>query len=262
MSGFDPDWLSLREPADRAARAGRLIAMAAQDLAAAGTPVVCDLGAGTGASVRAFAPVFPDATRWVLVDDSADCLARATALGPHVEVRQADLVQTARPWPEDCALVTATALFDLASASWIDRLVDGLAAARLPLLSCLTYDGVLDLAPPHADDGAIRQAFNAHQRGDKGLGGPGCGPDAQGVLIRALTARGYTVETADSPWVLSAPADGALIGQTLAGVANAAAETGQVDPARAEVWRAARASRVPSVVVGHQDLYARPPSRA
>lgn len=49
--GFAPQWLALREPADRAARDTALLARAAH--LAGPAPVIVDLGAGTGASVRA-----------------------------------------------------------------------------------------------------------------------------------------------------------------------------------------------------------------
>ncbi len=261
MSGFDAGWLALREPADRAARAAHLVARAGADLAAHAAPVVCDLGAGTGASVRAFGDAFPPDTRWCLVDDDADVLAEARRLCGPVEVRRADLAADPAAWGAECRLVTATALFDLAAPAWIEALADRLAADRLPLLACLSYDGRLRIAPPDPLDAAVHAGFDADQRRDKGLGGPAAGPEAAGVLARALTARGYRVETADSPWVLEPEAHAALIAALVAGFADAAAQAGALPATEARAWAAARAGTARRVTVGHLDLYAVPPDR-
>lgn len=262
MSGFDPDWLALRAPADDAARSGRLIRLAAEYLAGCPRPVVCDLGAGTGASVAAFGPVFPAVTRWLLVDDDPACLARAAQRGPQVHTRQLDLATAPVLWPEDCTLVTATALFDLAAPAWLNALADRLCSAQLPLLSCLTYDGVMTFDTVHELDAPVLAAFNMHQQRDKGLGGPACGPDAPGILSAALDARGYEISVADTPWRLTPDVHGPLMSETLSGIARAAAETGTVTEAAASAWLVDRKRATQLMTVGHQDLFARPPGTA
>ncbi len=256
MSGFAADWLALREAADARSRSDRLIRAAAQDLATRAAPVVCDLGAGTGAARRALAPVFPAATAWVLVDHDAALLARAAA--PGTVTVPADLAADPARWPAGCDLVTATALFDLASSGWLDALAAALAADRLPLLSCLSYDGRIALAPAHPLDGAMIRAFNAHQRTEKGLGGPAAGPGAHGHLARALAARGYRVDEDDTPWRLVAGRDGALIDAVLRGWADAVAGSAGVTPAMAADWLGARLGATAALAIGHRDLYARP----
>ena len=258
MSGFSADWLALREAADARSRSARLIGAAARDLAAVTAPVVCDLGAGTGAARRAMAGVFPAATAWVLVDDDPALLARAAA--PGVALRRADLAADPAPWPAGCRLVTATALFDLAAAAWLDRLAAALAAARRPLLSCLSYDGRIALSPAHPLDVAMIRAFNAHQRTDKGLGGPAAGPEAHGHLVRALQAQGFDVAEDDTPWRLSAAEDGAMIDALLSGWAGAVVGMAGVTADMAADWLAARRGDTAALAIGHRDLYARPPA--
>ena len=257
MSGFSADWLALREAADARSRSVRLIDAAGRDLATVPDPVVCDLGAGTGAARRAMAAAFPAATSWVLVDDDAALLARAAA--PGVTVLRADLATDPARWPAGCRLVTATALFDLAAAAWLDRLAAALAAARMPLLSCLSYDGRIALAPAHPLDRPMIRAFNAHQLTDKGLGGPAAGPGAHHHLVTALRAKGYALAEDDTPWRLSAAEDGAMIDALVTGWAGVVVGVAGVTAAMAEDWLAARRGATAALAIGHRDLYARPP---
>lgn len=261
MAGFDAAWLTLREPADRAARDRMLIQMAGDDLARHPAPMVCDLGAGTGSAFRAFDGRFPGGTRWVLVDDTPEVLAEARRqCGARVETRVADLTVDPAPWPAGCRLVTASALFDLAGAAWIDRFVAALVADGLPLLACLTYDGVMKFDPAHPADGAVTDGFNAHQATDKGLGGPALGPAAAAHLSAALEAHGYTVMTLPSPWVLDRAGQGELMAETLKGIAGAAIEIGAVSEAGGQAWLQDRQANLTRLTVGHWDLYATPPA--
>jgi len=73
MTGFSPDWLALREPADRAARSAALCAAVAHRCTE-GLDVV-DLGAGTGANLRFTAQTLGGRQRWRLVDRDDAVLA-------------------------------------------------------------------------------------------------------------------------------------------------------------------------------------------
>lgn len=261
MSGFSTAWLDLREPADRAARAPETLAACARHFASAPELTICDLGAGAGASVTAFADILPARRRWRLVDADAGLLAEAkrrhAGAGVPVETLRADLAATPDPWPPGCGLVTATALFDLASGDWIDGFTAALARDRLPLLATLTYDGRHTLAPPHADDDAMLDAFNRHQQTDKGLGGPAAGPNAAAALIAALRRRGYRVVSADSPWRL-ADAHRDLMDELLRGWAGAVSDAGFVAEDVAACWLGARLADTQAITVGHTDVFATP----
>ncbi|HEU0221666.1 MAG TPA: class I SAM-dependent methyltransferase [Paracoccaceae bacterium] len=257
MSGFTAGWLALREPADRAARNPGLIARLAAHLGARPARIL-DLGAGTGANVRALAPhLHPDAT-WALVDHDPALLRAAEAAlghGPNLRYVQADLVRDLEallaPPPD---LVTGSAFLDLCSAPWLDRLAAALPAGTA-LYMALSYDGTEAWAPAHAAEPAALAAFRAHQRRDKGFG-PALGPDAAAHLARALARRGWLVETAPSPWRLG-PAHRSLIAALADGAAEAVAETGALDAATLAAWHQAR-RQAARVEIGHTDLLALP----
>src|SRR6185369_17189725 len=112
---------------------------------------------------------------WTLVDNDLSLLARAagtpraesvTVIGKPVDLAR-DL-EAALDGPVD--LVTTSALLDLVSAPWLERLTVEIAARRIPLYAALSYDGRVEFAPPDKHDGKIADAFNVHQRTDKGFG--------------------------------------------------------------------------------------------
>lgn len=259
---FEARWLALREGADAAARARAVSDALAAHFAGHETPVeVLDLGAGAGNNLRATAPLLPAPQRWRLTDSDAGLLGEACRTLPNgvsAEPVVIDLADGISPLLEVGPrphLVTASALFDLCSAAWIERFVEALAGARLPLHTVLSYDGRQDWQPGHRLDGAVLDAFHADQARDKGLG-PALGPAAHDALVAALRAAGYSVTEATSDWRLEAPRDGALIAALAAGTAAAVAPTLGAD---ASDWGAARAGASP-VVIGHKDLFALPPS--
>jgi hypothetical protein len=264
MSGFSADWLTLRESADTAARSPAVLQSLRAHFAEHNAVCVCDLGSGTGAAVAAFDAYLPARQRWQLADDDAANLAAAKRLRETdivtVEPVLADLSASLAPWGADCQLVTATALFDLASPAWITGLVERLAADRLPLLATLTYDGVQSFSASHSADAAMLAAFNRHQRLNKGLGGPAAGPDGAAVLAGALEAQGYRLTRAASPWRLGGRQDAAMIAAVLAGWAKAVADAGFVDAGTVRDWRETHLERADSLTVGHWDLFAIPGS--
>lgn len=281
MSGFSADWLSLREPADHRARNPALVAALARHLAdrpADRAVRVTDLGCGTGSNLRALAPHLGPVQHWHLVDhdpallaaararlsawadaaeaDGADLVLRAGDRRIRVTLREADLVRDpAAVLDTSPALVTAAALFDLASAAWIGRFAAAVARRGPVFYTALTYDGAEAWEPPHPADAAMLQAFHAHQAGDKGFG-PAAGPGATAALRAAFEGAGYRVLTGDSPWRLGA-ADAALVGELATGAAAAVRETGRVPEGVVAEWLRDRLAGA-ACTIGHTDLLALP----
>jgi hypothetical protein len=247
---FAASWLDLREPADRAARDGGLLAAARGYLADDRAPVAVDLGCGTGSTCRAFAGV---RAGWRLVDRDPRLLAIAGDRHPDATPVPADLSDLDALPLAGARLVTASALLDLASVEWLERLASRLAEVGAGFYASLTYDGSMDWVPPRADDEAVRAAFNAHQRTDKGLGAA-CGPDAAPTMAAALRRRGLAVRLAPSPWRL---APGGLHDALVEGIAAAASERGLETAAWAQARRTAS-----GCTIGHWDLLALPGASA
>ena len=190
MSGFSSSWLTLREPYDRRARNGAVLD-AVRGWAAGRTSVaVVDLACGLGSTLRGVTESLPRRQSWRLADNDLSLLARAADLA-----RPPDLTVTAVP--VDLArdleaaldgpveLVTTSALLDLVSHDWLDRLVTETAARRLPIYAALSYDGLATLDPADPFDCAVIDAVNQHQRARQGVR-PGararCRRDRAGAL--------------------------------------------------------------------------------
>jgi SAM-dependent methyltransferase len=277
MSGFSPQWLALREPADVRARDPGLLAALAAHLAGREQVEVVDLGCGTGANIRATAPVLGPVQTWTLVDhdpvlleaartallawaDEASENGEAVALKKAgraiaVRFRQADLMQNLEAvvggQPD---LVTASALFDLCSVDFIRRVARAVAAEGAAFYTVLTYDGVQTWSPAHPADADMTAAFNAHQETDKGFGSA-AGPAAPEALALAFREEGYAVLEAPSPWRIDS-SDQALLEMLADGFAAAVAEIGRVAPDKIADWLAVRRN---GSVVGHIDTLALPP---
>lgn len=252
--GFSADWLALREPADHAARDSALLAAAGQ--AAGPRPVIVDLGCGTGSTIRAFSGHLADQAEWRLVDNDPALLTRAaSAADGHVSVHRIDLRDLDTLPLAGVSLVTASALLDLCSQEWVSALAQRLAQRKMPFYAALNYDGVMHWTPADDRDAIVTQAFNRHQRGDKGFG-PALGPDAPAMIDAIFTKAGYHVQQADSPWKIDT-AQSALQRELLQGIAQAATEAGAPD---AQNWLKARHDAADHALchIGHRDILALP----
>lgn len=270
MSSFSADWLRQREPFDAAARTAAEARLGLSAWPAARRPAgsawrVIDLACGTGANLRALAPLLDGAQQWLLVDHDPALLAHVQAGGVEVECRVLDLARDLEALPfAGTTLVTASALLDLVSASWLDRLVTCCAGAGAAVLLTLSVDGRQVWDPADREDGLARRLFAAHQARDKGFG-PALGPRAAAAAARAFRAAGYTVRSARSDWWLDArrePEALALQHSLIDGIGGAAIEQAPADAARLRNWQARRhalAARS-TLRIGHVDLMAAPPA--
>lgn len=283
MTDFSASWLALREPADLAARAPSLLEQLEGAFSGLSTCRVCDLGAGTGASVRAFAQRLPARQHWTLIDHDAALLeegrkkllasgqaddAASRAANETLEIVRpdcrltlrfvaADLGPIQRLLQQPVDLITASALLDLTSTVWMNAFVKAAAQHGAYVLATLNFTGEIHFTPGHPEDAAMQAAFNVHQKGDKGFG-PAAGADAPMALTKTLTKFDYAVATAASPWRLGSN-DRDLIHAFVNGMASAVAETEIMPPSRLHAWHQYRTKSVETLEVGHVDLFATPP---
>jgi SAM-dependent methyltransferase len=268
MTGFSADWLALREPFDRTARSA---SAALLDLQAAAVwlrgddPVlrVIDLGCGTGANLRALAPRLGGAQQWLMVDDDPRLLAALPesleAPGWHANVRplHLDLALALDSVPfSEARLVTASALLDLVSASWLDALLAHVRAANAAALFALNVDGRVAWEPGLAGDVEGHELFAAHQRGDKGFG-PALGGEAAALAAARFDAMGYRVTQTQSDWRIDEPV---MLRAMIEGMADAALEQDPSAQERVAAWKARRLALVGRTClrIGHLDILALP----
>jgi SAM-dependent methyltransferase len=246
MSGFSADWLTLRERYDLRARNPTVLDAVAASLEPLSSVRVVDLACGTGSTLRALSPHLP---------------ARQNAKHATVTAIPLDLnrdLEAALDGAVD--LVATSALLDLVSETWLDRLAVEIAARSIPLYAALSYDGRIGFTPPDPLDAAIVAAVNAHQRTDKGFG-PALGPAAAAFAIARFEALGYSVVQGASDWVMG-PDDLDIQVEILAGWASAARDIGALPLAETTAWLTRRhdavAAGYSSLQVGHVDFFATP----
>ena len=264
MTGFSAAWLALREPADAAARSSEVTATVLAALVGHTALTGVDLGSGTGSNIRYLAPRLPTCD-WRLVDNDAALLdvarhalrrANSGATSINIEARVADLQTLDSTALDGCALVTASALLDLVSESWLARLVRLARDAGAHVLMALNCDGRIVCSPPERDDDLVRDLVNRHQVTNKGFGsalGPKAGVRAEALLRDA----GYDVCRAPSDWVLGTE-HAELQRQLIEGWAHAATELAPDLSPRIQSWTERRIAHLSAgtshLVVGHDDV--------
>lgn len=276
MSGFSPQWLSLREAADHRARSHELASALSARFAQRASVSVVDIGCGTGSNLRATVALLPERQLWRLVDYDADLLAAARMQltewadeaesdgerlilkkgGKRIEAefRQCDLnADLDGALGENADLITSSAFFDLTSVDFMRRIAAAVAARKAVFYTVLTYNGRQSWSPRHPSDNAMSAAFHRHQMRDKGFG-PAAGPTAAVELGEQFRLQGYGVLEGDSAWQLGAK-DAALIAELQTGHAAAVAETRAVDEKTLERWSGAKRT---AVTIGHTDTLAVP----
>ncbi len=258
MSRFALDWLDLRKDADDRARNRSLAHAAASGAELHGPPLIVDLGTGAGANVAVLKSYLTSHADWRLVDDDAALLSvaaeRCGASG--IECCIFDLARDGALPVNGARLVTASALLDLVSEAWIERLVQDVTTSGADFYAALTADGSVEWSPVHPTDEDVLRAFNIHHRGDKGFG-RALGGGATSYARRCFEAAGYHVRVETSPWQLGRR-DERLIRALVDGMASAVSETGIVDPGMLTKWRDFRLGRADmgTCRIGHHDLFA------
>lgn len=263
MSGFSINWLDLREPADMAARDKTLVTQVIQYLQTDAdiSPVIVDLGSGTGSTLRALTSLGAHQCVWRLVDHDPALLNEALRRHGQQEIiedYEADLLEIDALPLGAATLLSASALYDLVSREVVDGLVERLARQSIAFYAALNYDGRTDWTPPHPVDTDVLRAFNQDQQRDKGMG-PALGPESTAYLTRVLECAGYTVQTADSAWQLG-PDHAALVADLIRGIRAAVSDNYGLDRQALDDWERFRLSHVHDghCVIGHLDVLAFP----
>ena len=284
---FGAGWLTLRERLDCVARDRRLAMTLAQRLPL--RPTILDLGAGTGSLFRFMAPIIARPQRWIFADVDRSLIETAfhrtvdwagkigftlrsrrgsgmpaLSIGAaqgiwRIDALAIDLAKAPRGLPlDEVDAVTCSALLDLASRQWMERLF---AALRTPFYAGMTVDGRDAWFPPHPADATVRLAFRCDQRREKGLG-LALGVEASQTALELLATLGFDTLAADSDWRIVRGERS--LGRLLAGMTARAAS--QAMPARASTigsWYRARlddAGRARLAIrVGHSDILGFPP---
>jgi SAM-dependent methyltransferase len=262
-------WLSLREPADAAARATELVGDLGRHLPASGHRVIHDLGCGTGAMGRWLAPLLPGPQHWVVHDRDPDLLEVAAADLPaaaadgaavSVEAKQTDLTRLHPVELADASLITASGLLDLLTEDELAGLVSVCVGAGCPALLTLTIVGRVDLTPADPLDRRVAAAFDAHQRRTT-KGGRLLGPDAVAVAREEFSRLGADVLVRPSPWRLGA-SQAELAAEWLTGWVSAACEQQLGLAAETDAYTRRRLAEASAgqlrVTVEHADLLVLP----
>ncbi len=210
-----PDLLLLKEAADKRAKNSDVSDALSGWFEGRTSLDVLDLHAGTGATLRALAPILAQDQSWTLYarDTAEEALARdhltrwapaarATDEGLFIErqgqkiavrFRQYDVVAAggalAEPPP---SLVVIDDDLMRYPAAVIRKLVAILADRRSVLHARLIYDGRLKLQPHHAADGAFTAALHRELMRDMGHGET-TGPQAANEIGEQLRLSDYSV---------------------------------------------------------------------
>jgi hypothetical protein len=281
IDAFETDWLTLREPADDEARDRGLTERAGRWLAQRPAPHrIVDLGAGGGNNPVWLAPRLPGPQRWLLVDHDRDLLARAESRLPDVldgdgrrveaEIDRCDLGALERALPTETDLAAASALFDLCTAEWIQRLASRCATIGCAALLTLTVDGRWRFVGASGEtrdddtDAAMRARLDAHQRRDKGMG-PALGGEAVAELVGAFGMHDFSVMTAHTPWRLGPARYLALAVELMGGWRRALHQQSPEAGRAIDDWYRQRRDAVEAgdlaLEVGHVDVWAEPGRR-
>ena len=286
-TGFSESWLALREPADHAARNSALDDQLAKWFKQQDSHRILELGAGTGSNLRYLMPKLGHQQHWLLIDNDAALFARLPELlkvwacanqagfshdndawkiehkvfSATIECKVIDLANELENVPSDnIQLLTASALLDLTSASWLDRIAAMVNERQCACLFTLNYDGRIQWHPELAVDSQISALLNEHQLNDKGFG-KALGPGAGQYLIQALQQSGSKVVSADSDWTIK-PESIALQTAIVDGWAPAALEQDSSACDIVSIWQATRLKHIvdktSTLTVGHHDVLSLP----
>jgi hypothetical protein len=285
--GFSESWLALREPADHAARSIELLQQLQAWCAPFDSLNIIELGAGTGSNLRYLMPQLGHDQRWLLMDNDARLLNRLPALldlwvqkhnaaielrEAHIRIRHQNFSATVSTQEinlatqldklnlADTQLLTASALLDLTSVTWLDKLAALSSGCDCACLFALNYNGIIEWQPSLLADRIVTDLLNQHQLGNKGFG-PAIGPEAFDYYASHLKKQKKRVVTAQSDWLIE-PSMTQLQQAIIDGWAMAAKEQTTDSTDIIDAWFLQRCALIDeadsTLLVGHCDVLALP----
>jgi len=213
-ANFDSHWLELREPVDHRSRSKELVLLLANYWMKQKGRRILDLGSGMGSNLRYLSPYLGNKSQhWTLLDHDSSLLEmiekpiqKHLTISPFLGDLREDGLQLIR----DHDLVTGSALLDLTSRGWLDKLTEKCAKQSCPVYFSLSYTGEVSWHSTTNKEGDVESLehhsricniFNRHQLRDKGTG-PALGPSAVSRLNQLFKSKGYVTKCYSSPWVL------------------------------------------------------------
>ncbi len=285
--GFSEAWLTLREPADHAARSQLLDTQLASWTSQFSTLRIVELGAGTGSNLRYLMPKLGHDQQWHLLDNDANLLNHLPEIlntwadghqasvtlhdrqlhiehntfSATVSTQVLNLADDLDQIPLDNVnLITASALLDLTSAPWLDQLANLTMQHKCGCLFVLSYDGRIQWHPTLENDKQVSELLNQHQLNDKGFG-LALGPAAADYFARALETQGRQITRQESDWAIDQQSQ-ALQHAIVDGWAAAATEQDNSAETIISQWHALRKQaindKISSLAVGHIDVLSLP----
>ena len=254
---FAADWLDLREPYDRAARSRGLLERLAAWRQGRGRLPCRRPGGRHGSNLRCAAAALGGEQVWTLleldpalIEAGRERLAQATVGWDYRRLDLALDLECAGEGGVD--LITASALLDLVSEAWLERLVELQRRTGAALHMVLSVDGTIAWSPTDAVDQSVTEAVGRHQLTDKGFGAA-LGARAVEVLSSHLESDEGEVLRSPSDWTLGGD-DRELQLALLAGYVDVAA----IAADRLDAWAGRRRQLVAEgqscLTIGHQDV--------
>lgn len=279
MERFEAEWLAARGPYDEAALdpvAIDLLRRWGAELGRGCSPVVVDLGSGTGAALgRVGRWLAPRDVVAYAVDRDPSLLFSTQANGQfrHAVPIVGDLLESldARGGPPDGTvdLVVAHALADLVPLDQLAARAFALARPGGLVHIALSYDGLTAFSPvPDPDlEAAVLAAFHRHMDRPAAQTPTYGGSTAGRRLAPALAAAGLEIVTdAPSCWLVCAgdrPNGRRVVSRLVRFVVDAARTVGGISAGDVKCWERQRRDAIAdgtlAVKVGHRDVLARRP---
>ena len=198
------------------------------------------------------------------VEDRAGEVEPINIIGPNfhakVERQRVDLaIDLPRLDFSEATLVTASALLDLVSASWLQTLICKAKATRVAMLFALNVDGPITWDPGDPADEHVHALFSRHQNRDKGFG-PALGSQAVAIALQRMASAGYQTQQTRTDWLIDGAQAPEMQLAMVQGMAVAALEQDPTTRDAVQSWKARRDASigVSRLRVGHVDIVATP----